>query len=136
MQTPLPVSRSIHGPSIATAHPTPDAGRRGRAAILHLGSRGCRPEPLLAFLKGLARETLYVVGDFIDCRRMRGRVDFPDARRAVVLQVYATARAGMRVIYASGNHDVVIRTHEDATVAGVEIALEATASPPGASALG
>lgn len=120
---------------MSIANPPVDAERcepgttRARAAFvsdLHLGSRGCRPEPLLGFLRSLDCETLYVVGDFIDCWRLKRRAYLPESHRAVIAQVLSMARAGMRIVYVPGNHDAVVRRYAGVTVAGVEIALETT----------
>ncbi|MCB1475802.1 MAG: UDP-2,3-diacylglucosamine diphosphatase, partial [Rhodobiaceae bacterium] len=38
---------------------------------IHLGTRGCQAELFLDFLKHHEAETIYLVGDIVDCWRLR-----------------------------------------------------------------
>src|SRR6266446_7895803 len=46
---------------------------------LHLGTRGCKAEFLLDFLKYTEAETIYLVGDIIDCWRLKKSWYWPQA---------------------------------------------------------
>jgi UDP-2,3-diacylglucosamine pyrophosphatase LpxH len=93
---------------------------RCRAAFVsdvHLGTRGCQAELLLEFIRELDCETLYLVGDFIDGRKMRSGWYWPQSHNDVVQKVLRLARKGVRVIYIPGNHDEVARDFAGSTSA-------------------
>lgn len=75
---------------------------------LHLGTRAARPAEVLAFLAAHRAETIYLVGDVFDLWH-GGRVHWSEATDALVAELEARARAGVRVIYLAGNHDAVLR---------------------------
>ena len=52
---------------------------------LHLGNSACRAHELLDFLDRVSADTIYLVGDIIDLKRMRARPQFP--RRMAALFV-------------------------------------------------
>jgi len=72
---------------------------------IHLGSRACRIEMLLDFLKHNRAEQLYLVGDIIDLERMRSRFYWPKTHTAALRRILAMAESGTRVVYVPGNHD-------------------------------
>jgi UDP-2,3-diacylglucosamine pyrophosphatase LpxH len=88
---------------------------------LHLGSRLCKAENLLDFLAHNEAETLYLVGDIFDIKRLRRRWHWPATHRAVVRAILAKARAGTRVIYIPGNHDPDLRDRLGTRRSGIEV---------------
>ena len=88
---------------------------------LHLGSRLCKAENLLDFLAHTETETLYLVGDIFDIKRLRRRWYWPATHRAVVRAILAKARAGTRVIYVPGNHDPDLRDRLGTRRNGIEV---------------
>ena len=88
---------------------------------LHLGSRLCKAENLLDFLAHNEAETLYLVGDIFDIKRLRRRWYWPATHRAVVRAILAKARAGTRVIYIPGNHDPDLRDRLGTRRNGIEV---------------
>src|SRR2546421_642049 len=76
---------------------------------LHLGTRGCKAEFLLDFLKYTEAETIYLVGDIIDGWRLKKSWYWPQAHNDVVQKVLRKVRKGTRVIYVPGNHDEWLR---------------------------
>ena len=46
---------------------------------LHLGTRGCQAELLLDFFRYTEAETIYLVGDIIDCWRLKKSWYWPQA---------------------------------------------------------
>jgi UDP-2,3-diacylglucosamine pyrophosphatase LpxH len=76
---------------------------------VHLGSRACRAEALLDFLRGLRTETLFLVGDIVDLWSLRRSVYWPDSHTAVLQCLLGKAREGTRVVYIPGNHDHTLR---------------------------
>ena len=87
----------------------------------HLGSRLCKTENLLDFLAHNEAETLYLVGDIFDIKRLRRRWHWPATHRAVVRAILAKARAGTRVIYVPGNHDPDFRNRLGSRRNGIEV---------------
>lgn len=92
---------------------------------LHLGSRGCQAEYLLAFLRSVRTDTLYLVGDIIDLWAMQRQVYWPASHQAVIQQLTEMARSGTRVIYVPGNHDARLRDFAPTQLLGLEMQLQA-----------
>lgn len=105
----------------------PETMRRHHRTIFisdfHLGSRLCKAENLLDFLTHNEAETLYLVGDIFDIKRLRlrRRRYWPATHRAVVRAILAKARAGTRVIYVPGNHDPDLRDRLGTRRNGIEV---------------
>lgn len=72
---------------------------------IHLGTRGCKAEFLLEFLKHTESEKLYLVGDIIDGWRLKKTWYWPQAHNDVVQKLLRKARKGTEVIFIPGNHD-------------------------------
>ena len=98
------------------------AGRRRRCGVMghlgrinryraiwisdvHLGTRGCKAEFLLDFLRWTESEYLYLVGDIVDGWRLRKSWYWPQSHNDVVQKLLRKARKGTKVIYIPGNHD-------------------------------
>jgi UDP-2,3-diacylglucosamine pyrophosphatase LpxH len=92
---------------------------------LHLGSKGCKAESLLDFLKSTESEYLYLVGDIIDIWAMRRGVYWPQAHYNVIRTVLGKANHGTRVIYIPGNHDDRFRDYVGYTFGNVEVRIRA-----------
>jgi UDP-2,3-diacylglucosamine pyrophosphatase LpxH len=92
---------------------------------VHLGTRDCRAEDLLDFLRRTESETLYLVGDVVDGWVLRRAWHWPQAHNDVVQKVLRKARKGTRVVYVPGNHDEFARAYAGLSFGGVEVALEA-----------
>ncbi|MEM1356284.1 MAG: UDP-2,3-diacylglucosamine diphosphatase [Planctomycetota bacterium] len=87
----------------------------------HLGSKGARAEDLAKFLKQVRCDTLYLVGDIIDCWRLRSRWYWPDAHNDVVRRVLKHASKGTKVVLVPGNHDDAVRQFIHLEFGGVQI---------------
>jgi UDP-2,3-diacylglucosamine pyrophosphatase LpxH len=92
---------------------------------LHLGSRACRVEPLLAFISSIECEFLYLVGDIVDVWSMKRRFYWPQSHNDVVRKILKRASRGARVIFIPGNHDEVFRAYGGMQFGGVEIRVDA-----------
>jgi UDP-2,3-diacylglucosamine pyrophosphatase LpxH len=106
----------------------PPKGLTCRAAFLsdiHLGTRACKAEDLLAFLHDLQCDAIYLVGDVVDGWKLKSGWRWPRSHSVVVHELLRRSRAGVKVVYIPGNHDDRIREFVGAHFAGVEIALEA-----------
>ena len=92
---------------------------------IHLGTRGCQAELLLAFIKELECEQLYLVGDIVDGWKLRSGWKWPQAHSDVVQKLLRLARKGVRVTYIPGNHDDRIRDFCGVHFGGVVVARDA-----------
>lgn len=91
----------------------------------HLGSRGCKAEYLLAFLKAHRCRTLYLVGDIIDGWRMRRSIYWPQSHSNVLRRILTLAKEGTRVVYVTGNHDEFLRRYSNNRFGHIELVDEA-----------
>lgn len=92
---------------------------------IHLGTRGCKADYLLDFLKNTDCETLYLVGDVFDGWRLKKNWYWPQAHNDVVQKLLRKVRKGMRLVYVPGNHDEVLRGYLGMHFGGVEVMKEA-----------
>ncbi len=92
---------------------------------LHLGTKGCRADYLLDFLKHTDCDTLYLVGDIIDGWRLKRGWYMPETQQEVIQEILRKARHGTQVIYVPGNHDECLRDYTDLFFGGVLVAEEA-----------
>lgn len=88
---------------------------------IHLGTRGCKADHLLDFLRHTEAETIYLVGDIFDGWRLRRSWYWPQAHNDVVQKLLRKARKGTRLIYVPGNHDEVLRGYTGQHFGGVEV---------------
>lgn len=87
----------------------------------HLGTRGCKAEFLLDFLKHTDCETLYLVGDIIDGWRLKKSWYWTETQNAVVQEILRKSRQGCEIIYVPGNHDEVLRDYTGLFFGGVQV---------------
>lgn len=92
---------------------------------VHLGTRGCKADFLLDFLKTTESDTLYLVGDIIDGWRLRRSWYWPQAHNDVVQKILRKARKGTRVVFIPGNHDEFARDYTDHNFGDIEVMQEA-----------
>jgi UDP-2,3-diacylglucosamine pyrophosphatase LpxH len=88
---------------------------------VHLGTRGCKDEYLLDFLKHIDCERLYLVGDIIDFWKLKGGLYWPRLQNEIVRTVLAMAARGTEVIYIPGNHDEIFRGYIGTEFNGIRI---------------
>ena len=106
----------------------PKTGPRYRAIFIsdiHLGTRGCKAEYLLDFLRHNESDVLYLVGDVIDGWAMRNGFYWPQAHNDVVQKVLRKARKGTQVVYVLGNHDEFGRQFVGLEFGGISLCDEA-----------
>lgn len=106
---------------LVNSHVVPRRWRTIFISDLHLGTRGCKSEMLLNFLRKNESETLYLVGDIIDGWRLKKSRYWPQQHSDVVQKVLRKVRKGTRAIYIPGNHDEFLRDYLDVHVGGIEI---------------
>jgi UDP-2,3-diacylglucosamine pyrophosphatase LpxH len=76
---------------------------------VHLGTRGCRSDFLIDFLRRMSCERLFLVGDIIDGWRLRKSWYWDEGCDEVLRLILHHARAGTEVTYIPGNHDEMFR---------------------------
>lgn len=72
---------------------------------VHLGTKGCSADGLLAFLRSFECHTLYLVGDLIDIWSLRRSIYWPQSHNDVLQKILRKGRKGTRIVYVPGNHD-------------------------------
>jgi UDP-2,3-diacylglucosamine pyrophosphatase LpxH len=94
----------------------------------HLGTRGCRSDFLADFLRRVSCQNLFLVGDIIDCWRLRKSWYWDGHHDEVLRLILAHARRGTAVTYIPGNHDEMFRAWLPIglEVAGIRLQAEAT----------
>ncbi len=91
---------------------------------IHLGTKSCKAEYLLDFLRHLRCDTLYLVGDVIDLWRLkRYGWHWPAMHNLVLRQLLTLAQDGTRVVYIPGNHDEILRDYAGSTFNSIEVTL-------------
>ncbi|WP_448207618.1 UDP-2,3-diacylglucosamine diphosphatase [Azospirillum sp. sgz302134] len=88
---------------------------------VHLGTRGCKAEFLLDFLRHNESEHLYLVGDIVDGWRLKKTWYWPQAHNDVVQKILRRARKGVQVHYIPGNHDEAARDYIGLQFGGVNV---------------
>jgi UDP-2,3-diacylglucosamine pyrophosphatase LpxH len=76
---------------------------------IHLGSRECRADLVLDFLRHVQMEQLFLVGDIVDIWSMRRSFYWPQIHNDVLRTILGKTKHGTRVIYVPGNHDEQLR---------------------------
>ncbi len=78
---------------------------------VHLGTRACQAERLIAFLREYESEYLYLLGDIVDFWAMSRGIQWSEAHNTVVQKVLRRARHGGKVFFIPGNHDEALRDY-------------------------
>lgn len=77
---------------------------------VHLGSKGCKAEILVNFLKNNSAEKLYLIGDIIDGWKIQqNKWAWKQAHTNVIRKILGYAKQGTNVYYIAGNHDEFLR---------------------------
>jgi UDP-2,3-diacylglucosamine pyrophosphatase LpxH len=88
---------------------------------VHLGTRGCKAEALLDFLRRTESDRLYLVGDIIDGWKLKSSWYWPQSHNDVVQKILRKARKGTKVTYVPGNHDEAARDFVGMVFGGVTV---------------
>jgi len=108
-----------------TAANVPQRYRAIWISDVHLGTRGCKAELLLEFLRDTESDYLYLVGDIVDGWRLRRSWYWPQSHNDVVQKLLRKARKGTRVIFVPGNHDEFARGYTGHAFGGIPVTREA-----------
>jgi UDP-2,3-diacylglucosamine pyrophosphatase LpxH len=88
---------------------------------IHLGTRGCKSEFLLDFLRETDSQFLYLVGDIVDGWRLKRAWYWHQTHNDVVQKLLRKSRKGTQVVYVPGNHDEIARDYVGMHFGGVWI---------------
>jgi UDP-2,3-diacylglucosamine pyrophosphatase LpxH len=91
---------------------------------VHLGTRDCKADLLLSFLRWNESDFLYLVGDIIDGWRLRRNWYWEQPHNDVIQKILRKARKGTRVVYVPGNHDEAARDYTGLHFGGVAVERE------------
>ena len=91
---------------------------------VHLGTRGCKADFLLDFLRHTESDSLYLVGDIFDGWRLKKTWFWPQAHNDVIQKLLRKARKGTKVFFIPGNHDEFARDYVDNEFGRVEVRSE------------
>jgi len=92
---------------------------------VHLGTRGCKAEFLLDFLRNTESDYLYLVGDMVDGWRLKRSWYWPQAHNDVVQKLLRKARKGTLVTFIPGNHDEFVRDYLEFNFGEVSVSNDA-----------
>jgi UDP-2,3-diacylglucosamine pyrophosphatase LpxH len=91
---------------------------------IHLGTRGCKAERLLDFLREHEADHLFLIGDIIDFWSMNRSIHWSPAQNTVVQKILRRARHGEKVMFIPGNHDEVMREYQGTTFGDIVVVNE------------
>jgi UDP-2,3-diacylglucosamine pyrophosphatase LpxH len=91
---------------------------------VHLGTRACKAEYLLDFLRHTDSQYLYLAGDMIDFWNLRNGWYWPATHNRVIQAIMEKATRDSEVIFVPGNHDEVFRDHIGRVFGGVRVAAD------------
>lgn len=97
--------------ALSSPHPAQTAYRSIFISDLHLGTRGCRAEFLVDFLKQNTCQNLFLVGDIIDGWRLKRSWFWDKHHDEVVRLILKSARSDCNIVYVPGNHDEMLRKY-------------------------
>ena len=88
---------------------------------LHLGTKGCKAEYLLDFLRHTESENLYLVGDIVDLWGLKRSWDWRQEHNDVLQKILRKSRKGTKVVFLPGNHDEMFRQFLELTFGNIEV---------------
>ena len=88
---------------------------------VHLGSRACRVQLLLDFLRNTRCDTLYLVGDIVDLESLRRSFHWPTTHTEVLQLLLKKSQDGTRIVYIPGNHDDDMRALVGMRLENIEV---------------
>ena len=89
----------------------------------HLGTKNAQAGELVAFLRSIEADTIYLIGDIVDFWRIRRRAHWPQSHNDVIQALLKKARRGARLVFIPGNHDDALRAYCGQSFGAVELKL-------------
>jgi UDP-2,3-diacylglucosamine pyrophosphatase LpxH len=91
----------------------------------HLGTKTCRADCLLDFIRRHESEYLYLVGDVVDGWKLKRSWFWDQTHNDVIQKLLRKARKGTKVTYIPGNHDAFARSYAGLSFGGVAVRQQA-----------
>src|SRR6187200_3690584 len=88
---------------------------------LHLGTKACRTETFLDFLRCHDVDRIYLIGDIVDFWRIRRGIYWPQSHNDVLQKLLRKARKGTELVLIPGNHDEALRDYCGVRFGGIAI---------------
>lgn len=88
---------------------------------IHLGSRDCKAEYLLDFLRSHDIDILYLVGDIVDMWAMSKQFMWPASHNELLHYILSLSHEKTKIIYLPGNHDEPLQKYSGMSFGDVEI---------------
>lgn len=88
---------------------------------IHLGTRACRADRLLDFLRHHEAERVFLVGDIADFWAMSRSIYWSPEQNTVVQKMLKRARHQVDVVYVPGNHDEALREYAGTSFGDVRV---------------
>ena len=92
---------------------------------VHLGTRACQADQLVAFLQSHRADTIYLVGDIVDFWRIKRGAIWPQSHNHVLHELLRRANSGTRVVFIPGNHDDGLRAYCGTKFGAIELSRDA-----------
>ena len=92
---------------------------------VHLGTRDCKADLLLQFLRQNNADRIYLVGDIIDGWRIKNGRHWAQSHNDVMQFFLRSASLGTEIIYIPGNHDEMVRPYCDMRLGQIAVLNEA-----------
>ena len=92
---------------------------------IHLGTRACQAERLLAFLRAYEAEHVYLLGDIIDFWSLGRGIYWPSLHNTFVQKMLKRARHQVKVVFVPGNHDEALREYVGSNFGDIRVLREA-----------
>jgi UDP-2,3-diacylglucosamine pyrophosphatase LpxH len=91
---------------------------------VHLGTRACKAERLLDFLRAHEAAHLFLIGDIVDFWSMNRSIHWSTAQNTVIQKILRRARHGEKVVFIPGNHDEALREYDGTTFGDIVVVNE------------
>jgi UDP-2,3-diacylglucosamine pyrophosphatase LpxH len=88
---------------------------------VHLGTKGSKADLLLAFLRDVECDNLFLVGDIFDGWRLKKNWYWTQDHSTVVQKILRMGRKGTKVYYIPGNHDEFMRQFLEHSFGNIEL---------------
>lgn len=126
MTTPAQEAQAaVLNPGIHTDDPdSPNTYRTLWISDVHMGTRGCKANHLVDFLRHHSADTIYLVGDIVDGWRLRKSWYWPQSHNDLVQKLLRLARKGKHLVFIPGNHDELFRDYLGLVLGGITIQSE------------
>ena len=91
---------------------------------IHLGTKDCKAEFLINFLRSVRTEKLFLVGDIVDFWSLKKQGYWPESHQTIMRELNLLTNRGTSVIYIPGNHDAALRDFTGANLFNLTLVRE------------